>query len=83
MKLTVPAIRAQAPDAHYEEVSRYTLELLVEIDALLRESLTLPSGGTVCATRPAAAVRSPAGRSAASARSRGPMPRWPSSPAAA
>lgn len=39
MKLTVPAIRAAEPDAHRQEVSEHTGQLLDAIDTLLAESL--------------------------------------------
>ena len=38
MKLTVPAIRPAEPDAHRQQVSEQTAELLSAIDALLAES---------------------------------------------
>lgn len=41
MKLTLPAVRPREPDAHHQEVSEHTLELLDAIDALLAESSSL------------------------------------------
>jgi len=46
MKLTLPAVRPAEPDAHRQEVSEHTLELLGTIDALLAESFSLDAKGS-------------------------------------
>lgn len=44
MKLMVPAVRPPQQDAHRQEVSEQTVELLDTIDALLAESFTRDLG---------------------------------------